>query len=82
MEFVPSINMGQIKDEKLLQNIALRLKALREGRGMSQEELYNQTDIHVARIETAKVNVSVSTLSKLCTHFGISLADFFGGMEQ
>lgn len=74
--------MGQVRDERLLKRIALRLKMLREERELSQEQLYNDTDVHVARIEAAKVNVSVSTLSKLCTYFEISLADFFGGMEQ
>jgi len=69
--------MGQIKDEILLQKIAVRLKNLRNKKGVSQEELYNATDIHIARIETAKVNISISTLSKLCSYFGISLAEFF-----
>lgn len=74
--------MGQVRDEKLLQKIALRVKALREESGMSQEELYNATDIHVARIETARVNVSVSTLSKLCYHFDISLTEFFRKIDK
>lgn len=69
--------MGQIKDEILLQKIAARLKSLRVKKGVSQEEIYNQTDIHIARIETAKVNISISTLSKLCSYFDISLSQFF-----
>ena len=69
--------MGQIKDEILLQKIAARLKSLRVKKGESQEEIYNQTDIHIARIETAKVNISVSTLSKLCSYFKITLSEFF-----
>ena len=74
--------MGQIKDEILLKKIALRLKSLREERGISQEQLYNETDIHIARIETARVNISVSTLSKLCGYFKISLAEFFTKIEH
>ena len=81
MDFVP-IQMGQIKDEILLKKISLRLKALREEKGVSQEQLYNETDIHIARIETAKVNISVSTLSKLCNYFEISLTEFFSKIEQ
>jgi len=69
--------MAQIRDQALLQRIALRLKKLREKKGVSQEQLYNETDIHIARIETAKVNVSISTLSKLCDYFEISLSEFF-----
>ena len=69
--------MAQIRDQELLQRIALRLKQLRDKKGLSQEQIYNETDIHIARIETAKVNVSVSTLSKLCEYFEISLSEFF-----
>ena len=69
--------MAQIRNQELLLQIALKLKKLREKNGVSQEELYNATDIHIARIETGKVNISISTLSALCDYFGISLSDFF-----
>jgi transcriptional regulator with XRE-family HTH domain len=69
--------MAQLRDDNLLKKIALRLKALREERGLSQEELYNETDIHIGRIETGRSNISVSTLSMLCKYFGISLSEFF-----
>lgn len=74
--------MGQIRNEKLLHQIAIRLKELREKKGVSQESVYIDTDIHIARIETAKINLSVSTLSKLCEYFGVSLIDFFAGIEK
>lgn len=69
--------MGQIRDERLLNKIALRIKSLREEKGISQEQLYNETEIHIGRIETAKVNISVSTLSRICEYFNITLTDFF-----
>jgi transcriptional regulator with XRE-family HTH domain len=69
--------MGQLKDEVLLHKIAMKLKTLRDNKGVSQEDMYNETDIHIARIETAKVNISVSTLSKLCSYFGITMSEFF-----
>lgn len=69
--------MAHIRDQVLLQEIALRLKKLRERKGVSQEQIYNETDIHIARIETAKVNITISTLSKLCDYFDISLSEFF-----
>lgn len=74
--------MAQLRDDILLKKIALRLKALREEKGISQEDLYNETDIHIGRIETGKNNLSVSTLSALCEHFGLSLAEFFKKMEK
>jgi len=69
--------MAQRRDEILLQKIALRIKGLREKSGLSQEQVYNDTEIHIARIETGKANVSVSTLSALCGYFGVTMAEFF-----
>lgn len=42
-----------------------------------QEEFYNDTGIHLARIESGKANVSISTLSSICKYFNIALDDFF-----
>lgn len=72
--------MKQLRNQELLMQIALRIKQLRELNGISQEVMYMDTQIHVARIETAKINVSVSTLESICRYFGITLAEFFDGM--
>ena len=74
--------MGQIRDESLLKKIAGRVKELRESKGISQEVFFIDTGIHIGRIETMKVNLSVSTLSHLCDYFEISLADFFKEIEK
>ncbi len=71
--------MGKRKSEDLLRKIALRLKQLREQKGLTQENFYNDTGIHIGRIETLKRNVSVSTLEDICKYFNISLSDFFQG---
>lgn len=67
----------QAKDEVLLKKISLRIKEIREQKGVSQENFFNNTGIHIARIELAKLNVSISTLSRICEHFEMSLAEFF-----
>lgn len=74
--------MAQFRDEKLLRKIAKRIKELREERGLSQETVYHESDVHIARIETAKFNVTVSTLSKLCDYFGITLSEFFKKIDK
>jgi transcriptional regulator with XRE-family HTH domain len=38
------------------------------------------TDIHVARAETGRQNISVSMLSGLCDYYGISREEFFRGV--
>lgn len=55
----------------------VQLKKLREERSLTQEDVYNDTGIHLARIETGKVNITVSTLYALLQYFNTSLSDFF-----
>jgi transcriptional regulator with XRE-family HTH domain len=74
--------MGQLRDKKLLKNIALVIKELRETNDLTQEEVYNDTNIHIGRIETAKANLTVSTLSALCNYFKISLSEFHEKVEN
>ncbi len=73
----------QIKNTELLSAVAKRLKSLRSEKSLSQEEVYNDTDIHIARIETGKFNISISTLNALCEYYSISLEKFFSdGFEN
>ena len=74
--------MPQIKDTKLLQKIALVLKELRDTKGVTQDEVYDATNIHIGRIETAKANLSVSTLSTLAKYFKIKLSEFHKMVEE
>lgn len=69
--------MAQIRNQALLKKLAQRIKDLREGEGITQETFFNDTGIHLGRIETAKINVSVSTLEAICKYFRISMSQFF-----
>lgn len=69
--------MAQIKDKELLLKIAARIKQLRAMHHLSQEAFFNDTNIHIARIETGDLNISVSTLNAICNYFNLSLKDFF-----
>ncbi len=66
----------------LLNRIANRIKQLREVKNISQEIFYIDTDIHIARIELGKVNITISTLQDICDYFSISLVDFFDGLPE
>lgn len=68
---------GQRKNTVLISKVAAHIKQLREEKGISQEMFYIDTDIHIARIETGKSNVTISTLSAICDYLDISLIDFF-----
>lgn len=74
--------MGQLKNKKLLKAIAIHLKELRESRNITQEDFYNDTNIHIARIETGNNNISISTLDAICKYFDISISKFFYKIEK
>ncbi|MBP3534203.1 MAG: helix-turn-helix transcriptional regulator [Alistipes sp.] len=75
--------MGQSRSNKiLLQAIAVELRKLRKERGLSQIDVYIDTDIHIGRIEQGRTNISVSTLSDICDYYGLSLRDFFSEIER
>jgi transcriptional regulator with XRE-family HTH domain len=57
-----------------------RLQRLRRERGLSLQEVYDATGIHIARLEARKANMTVLTLATLCRHYEVTLADFFRGL--
>ena len=73
--------MGQIKNKVLLKKIAQNIKLLRQKHGITQEDFYNDTNIHIARIETAQGNITVGTLDAICKYFTISITEFFKEIE-
>jgi transcriptional regulator with XRE-family HTH domain len=73
--------MPQYRDKKLLQRIAIALKQLREARGLTQVEVFDDTGIHIGRLETAKVNITLSTLALLGEYYKISLSEFMRKVE-
>lgn len=74
--------MNKLKrNEKLIAAVGLRLRQLREARDLSQEKVLFQTDIHLSRIENGYKNITFGTLIELCCTYGISLREFFDGLE-
>ena len=72
----------QYQDKELLNKIILTIKQVRKKHGVTLENFYFETGIHLARIEQGKTNISVSTLSKICNYFNLSLGDFFKLLES
>lgn len=60
-----------------LSQIAKRVKELRKKKGVSQQNAYNDTGIHFARIEQGRRDLSYITLLRISEYFGISLKEFF-----
>jgi transcriptional regulator with XRE-family HTH domain len=74
--------MGQIRNTKLLKRMAVVLKQLREDQNLTQSMVYNDTNIHIGRIETAQANPTVSTISALCDYYKISESELYKRIES
>ncbi|WP_427874057.1 helix-turn-helix domain-containing protein [Flavobacterium sp. MMS24-S5] len=80
--------MGQVKNDKLLIAVKLVLKELRLKTGLTQEQVSNDIkanknlSIHIARNESANLNITISTLYELCDYYQISVSDFFTRVEE
>jgi transcriptional regulator with XRE-family HTH domain len=62
-----------MENAELLLTLANRLKELRRQKNFTQEDVYNDTGIHVARIEQGKRDITFTTLCKLADYFGVSI---------
>jgi transcriptional regulator with XRE-family HTH domain len=74
--------MTQIKNQELLEKIGLTLKELRKKKGILQTDMLNDTGIHIARVEAAGRNLSVSSLAALLEYLDIKFSDFFKLVEK
>lgn len=74
--------MVQGRDKKLLLRMVLVLKELRNEHGLSQEDVYNETSIHIGRIEAGVANPTLTTIAALTRFYNIKLSEFFIRIEK
>jgi len=72
---------GQVKNELLVKDVVVLLKKIRVDRKLTLEDVYNDTGIHIARIESAKTNITLSTLQSLLNYYNIKMTDFFNQLN-
>lgn len=71
------LGMGRRRDGELLRAIGRRVRALRDQRGWSQEQLGANAKLQTAtlsRIENAKASPDLTTLSSIADALGVTLA--------
>ena len=69
--------MAQKRNKKLAEKVAARIKELRTGKNIKQEDFYFDTGIHIGRLETGSFFIQIDTLYKICKYLNISLKEFF-----
>lgn len=74
--------MKLYKDKVLQKKIALEIKRLRRIDGITQKQYFYEHSIHISRIETGNVNLTISTLKRIADSFGVTLSEFFAKAEK
>jgi transcriptional regulator with XRE-family HTH domain len=67
-------------EDKIVRDLAVRIRALRATKGWSQERLAEEAGIHrtyLGGIETARRNPSLRNLIRLARALGVSIAALF-----
>lgn len=71
------MTLRQHKNQEFLNDLIVVLKELRLSRGLTLEDVYNDTGIHIARIESGKSNITINTLYDLSNYYKLPLKDLF-----
>jgi transcriptional regulator with XRE-family HTH domain len=69
------------RNDKLLKQVAGRIKELRAERDLTQEVFYNDTGINIGRIERAKRDIGITTIELICNYFDITIQEFFKNLK-
>ena len=72
--------MINVKKQKLIKAIGLRIKEFRIAQGLSQEDLCNEADVplsQIGRIERGEINPTISTLFVISVALKIDLKKLF-----
>ncbi len=64
------------RNEKLIRGCGDAIAELREARGLSQEKVLFETNIHLSNIENGRQDITIATLVELCSTYDTSLEDF------
>lgn len=67
-------------ENNILLEFGIRIRQLREARGISQEELAHKAELHrtyIGMIERAEKNITLKNISKLASALEVELSDLF-----
>lgn len=71
-------------DQDIIQFVGERVKMLRNQKGLTQEELANESEVSLAqikRIELGTINTSIRALERITATLNIKVNEFFEGYK-
>lgn len=69
------------RNNEALFKIAAKLRILRLKAGLRQKTVTDDLGLNIGQIETAKKNVTLTTLERLCSYYGLTLDEFFSDID-
>ncbi len=72
--------MALRRDEKVLRQVADRIREIRKELKITQTTVIEDTGINVGNIESSPLNLTITSIVILCDYFEVSLEDFFRGI--
>ncbi len=81
MQFASFVeSMALRRDEKVLRQVADRIREIRKELKITQTTVIEDTGINVGNIESSPLNLTITSIVILCDYFEVSLEDFFRGI--
>lgn len=69
------------RNNEALFKIAAKLRILRLKAGLRQKTVTDDLGLNIGQIETAKKNVTLTTLERFCSYYGLTLDEFFSDID-
>jgi transcriptional regulator with XRE-family HTH domain len=72
--------MHKVRNEEVMMLFGKNVSKIRNDKGITQEELAEEakiSQVQVARIESGRLNTSISTLIAIATALGVNAGDLF-----
>jgi DNA-binding Xre family transcriptional regulator len=69
------------RNQTFLNRVGARMQQLMDKRGITHEIFYNDTSINPHRIIVGKMNMTISTFSRICEYLKVSPEEFFKGIR-
>ncbi len=72
--------MQKIRNEQVIQNVGKNLRRIRTEKGFTQEQLAEESlvsQVQIARIESGKLNTTISTIAALGSALNVDIGVFF-----
>jgi transcriptional regulator with XRE-family HTH domain len=72
--------MAPRRDEKVLRQVADRIREIRKELKITQTTVFEDTSINIGNIESSPLNLTITSIVILCDYFEVSLEEFFRGI--